>query len=181
MRLFGAHGGMACPLSPVPSDHTRMGSLEEHNWPTEFVRGLAFIAESDADKVESKQCPNGGTGRRARFRTWFSQGSGGSSPLSGTIRIMAKAKVRQILLHLLSAPRPVRFSHPSLIWSPVQFSPHCVTLLFFCAGVLRANASQPGHGVGSSQTELRRNACANPRSARGSGILCANPSNASRF
>jgi len=62
---------------------------------TEFVRGLAFIAESDADKVESKQCPNGGTGRRARFRTWFSQGSGGSSPLSGTIRIMAKAKVRQ--------------------------------------------------------------------------------------
>jgi hypothetical protein len=112
MRLFGAHGGMACPLSPVPSDHTRIGSLEEHNWPTEFVRGLAFIAESDADKVESKQCPNGGTGRRARFRTWFSQGSGGSSPLSGTIRIMAKAKVRQILLHLLSAPRPVRFSHP---------------------------------------------------------------------
>ena len=84
MRLFGAHGGMACPLSPVPSDHTRIGSLEEHNWPTEFVRGLAFIAESDADKVESKQCPNGGTGRRARFRTWFSQGSGGSSPLSGT-------------------------------------------------------------------------------------------------
>jgi predicted alpha/beta-hydrolase family hydrolase len=29
-------------------------------------------------------CPNGGIGRRARFRTWFSQGSGGSSPLSGT-------------------------------------------------------------------------------------------------
>jgi hypothetical protein len=73
-------------------------------------RALAFIAESAANKVESKQCPNGGTGRRARFRTWFSQGSGGSSPLSGTIRI--KAKVRQILLHLLSAPRPVRFSHP---------------------------------------------------------------------
>jgi hypothetical protein len=161
--------------SPVPSNHLRIGSLEQHNWLTEFVRGLPFIAESDANKVESKQCPNGGTGRRARFRTWFSQGSGGSSPLSGTIQ------VRQILLHLLSAPRPVRFSHPSFIWSPVQFSPHCVILLFFCAGVLRANASQPGHGVGSSQTELRRNACANPRSARGSGILCANPSNASRF
>jgi hypothetical protein len=32
-------------------------------------------------------CPNGGIGRRARFRTWFSQGSGGSSPLSGTKRL----------------------------------------------------------------------------------------------
>src|SRR6516164_5626945 len=53
---------------------------------------LAFVAESSANKVESKQCPNGGTGRRARFRTWFSQGSGGSSPLSGTIRI--KVRVR---------------------------------------------------------------------------------------
>jgi hypothetical protein len=81
-------------------------------------RALAFIAESAANKVESKQCPNGGTGRRARFRTWFSQGSGGSSPLSGTIRI--KAKVRQILLHLLSAPRPVRFSH-SLSGLPYSF------------------------------------------------------------
>jgi hypothetical protein len=30
------------------------------------------------------QCPNGGIGRRAAFRSQFSQGSGGSSPLSGT-------------------------------------------------------------------------------------------------
>src|ERR1700681_3940473 len=34
-------------------------------------------------------CPNGGIGRRARFRTWFSQGSGGSSPLSGTKRLQS--------------------------------------------------------------------------------------------
>jgi hypothetical protein len=109
MRLFGARGAWLVRFAGSFRSHVHW-FLEEPNWPTEFVRGLAFIAESDADKVESKQCPNGGTGRRARFRTWFSQGSGGSSPLSGTMRI--KAKARRILLHLLSTPRPVRFFHP---------------------------------------------------------------------
>lgn len=31
-----------------------------------------------------KQCPGGGTGRRARLKIWFSQGSAGSIPVSGT-------------------------------------------------------------------------------------------------
>jgi hypothetical protein len=72
---------------------------------------LAFVAESSANKVESKQCPNGGTGRRARFRTWFSQGSGGSSPLSGTIRIKAEFAAT-FAPGSQSASRPVRFSPP---------------------------------------------------------------------
>ena len=61
-------------------------------------------------------CPNGGTGRRARFRTWFSQGSGGSSPLSGTsllrslnftpkppLTLLPAGRFRDIFLRMKSA------------------------------------------------------------------------------
>src|ERR1700693_5375462 len=60
--------------------------------PAPFVDkgGVAGQNEKASPRVISNMlhaphlCPNGGIGRRARFRTWFSQGSGGSSPLSGT-------------------------------------------------------------------------------------------------
>ena len=130
---------------PVPSNHLRIGAFywPTDYWPSEFVQGLAFIAESDANKVESKQCPNGGTGRRARFRTWFSQGSGGSSPLSGTISI--KARFRRILRQRLSAPPPVRFPILYLVSRTVFAIPD--NSVIFLVAVWHASARQPGHGV----------------------------------
>ena len=43
------------------------------------------------DPLSTAHCPGGGIGRRASFRCWLSKGSGGSSPLLGTISIKKPA------------------------------------------------------------------------------------------
>jgi hypothetical protein len=53
---------------------------EEVAWRRNSAMGFHFTSRC----ATITSCPNGGIGRRASFRSWFSQGSGGSSPLSGT-------------------------------------------------------------------------------------------------
>jgi predicted alpha/beta-hydrolase family hydrolase len=80
-------------------------------------------------------CPNGGIGRRARFRTWFSQGSGGSSPLSGT-----KLNSHQILILRAMNPmhdvRNLRFSvlDNEEVSALLLLPPHATCLLVLAHG-----------------------------------------------
>src|SRR6202163_4987760 len=81
-------------------------------------------------------CPNGGIGRRARFRTWFSQGSGGSSPLSGT-----KFNSHQIRINPRNEPpmndvRNLRFSvlHKEEVSALLLLPPRATYLLVLAHG-----------------------------------------------
>src|SRR5258708_4134775 len=48
-------------------------------------QGFAFAWNSQGDDgTGAERCPGGGTGRHARFRVWWWQHRGGSSPLLGT-------------------------------------------------------------------------------------------------
>ena len=97
-------------------------------------------------------CPNGGIGRRARFRTWFSQGSGGSSPLSGTKFNLNSA---------MDAVRDLRFS---------VLDTHEVSALLLLPGKATCLLVM-AHGAGAGMKHSFMEAMAHALAANGVGTL----------